>query len=203
MPLAAAGHTVVGLDKDLSMLAFLRQHLPARSKDLQLFQGDLTAFHLGRPFPLILLPCNTYSTLTALERRSALDRVRQHLQAGGIFAASLANPALLRRLPRRSESEFEESFLHPLDGEPVQVSSGWERTKEHFVLTWHYDHLLPNGKVDRTSSRVRHYLEDVNTYLDEFNRAKLAIFRLLGDFDSSPYQASAPNLIFLLRKTNS
>ena len=191
---------MVGLDKDPSMLAFTRQHLPVKAKAIQLIQGDLTAFHFGQSFPLILLPCNTYSTLTAAERRSTLERVSEHLPCGGIFAASLTNPVLLRRLPRSSDPEFEESFFHPVDGEPVQVSSGWKRTKEQFILTWHYDHLLPDGRVERISASVRHYLEKLNTYLDEFRWAKLDIFRLLGDFDRSPYQAAAPNLIFLVKK---
>ena len=182
------------------MLAFLRKNLLPNSIPIHLIQSDFTAFHLSRSFGLILLPCNTYSTLTAMERRSALSRVRAHLHRGGIFAASLANPALLQHLPHRSDPEFEESFPHPADGEPVQVSSGWVRTNKQLILTWHYDHLLSNGKVERTSATIKHYLEDVSTYLDEFRQAELEILHLLGDFNNSPLEEGAPKLIFILRK---
>src|SRR5512139_2330905 len=77
LPLVRAGHRVVGLDNDLSMLHFLRSHLDTTLQPApEVFVADLAAFRLAVRFPLIILPCNTFSTLSAEIRRVALQCVR-------------------------------------------------------------------------------------------------------------------------------
>ena len=200
LPLAEAGYRTYGLDRDAQMLSFLKDITPVGLRSqVNTFQGDLCAYHLAAQFSLILLPCNTYSTLSPIQRAQALRRVRQHLQPSGIFAASMPNPALLEILPLRSDPEIEEVFPHPQDGEPVQVSSAWKRTRQQVAFTWHYDHLLPDGKVDRTTQQVTHYITHKETITGEFNAAGLEICDLYGDFDKSPYTIQASYLILLAR----
>ncbi len=198
LSLAKAGHRAYGLDNDSGMLAVLDQNL---TSDLQssvyFFQADLTAFHLGIQFALILLPCNTFSTLRASKRLSTLALVRQHLLPGGLFAASLPNPSVTRHLPQHADPEVEETFPHPVDGEPVQVSSAWERTAHHFIIHWHYDHLLPDGRVERQSAQVHHFLTSTTTYLEELNAAGMEVTHLYGDFDTSQYTSDSPYLILV------
>jgi hypothetical protein len=157
------------------------------------------AFHLAQSFELILLPCNTLSTLPGPTRSAALGRVRQHLSPTGLFAASLPNPSLLRRLPRQADSEIEEIFPHPVDGEPVQVISAWQRSGRHFTITWHYDHLLADGRVERVTAQVNQALLGVEEYIGEFQKAGLTVEGTYGDFDRSPYAEDSPNLIILAR----
>jgi hypothetical protein len=90
--------------------------------------------------------------------------VRQHLAPGGIFAASLPNPLRLASLPARGPAEVEETFPHPRTGNPVQVSSAWQRRKDAFTLTWHYDHLLPDGQVERQTVETCHSLQPLEAY---------------------------------------
>jgi SAM-dependent methyltransferase len=198
IPLAGAGHRVYGLDNDPGMLALLREGLaPDLHPAVTFWIGDLCAFHLGLDFALILLPCNTYSTLSDGQRQAALACVRRQLKPGGIFAVSLPNPARLRRLPRRGESEVEEIFAHPLDGEPVQVSSEWERDDPYFRLRWHYDHLLPDGQVERMTAEVRHALVPLQTHIQEFEAAGLHTSQVLGEFDGRAYSPASDNLIII------
>ena len=124
----------------------------------------------------------------------------RHLQPGGLFATSLPNPAVLVALPERSDPEMEDVFPHPLDGEPVQVSSAWERTPDDFVVHWFYDHLLPNGVVDRLDVQTCHVLTSTKTYLEELGAAGLAINSIYGDFDGSPYTPDSPFLLIVTRK---
>jgi SAM-dependent methyltransferase len=195
-----AGIQVVGLENDPAMLALLagqEGQLSASERGrLRLVQGDMAAFELSERFALILLPCNTYSMLEAERRRATLACVRRHLLPGGLFAASLPNPALLLRLPRRADSELEDSFPHPMGGEPVQVSSGWERSAAHLTVYWHYDHLLPDGRVERISTQAVHELAPAEAYLSELEAAGLQLRELYGDFDRSPYKPDSPSLIF-------
>jgi SAM-dependent methyltransferase len=198
IPLAQSGQVVVGLDNDPGMLALLQANLPpALQQNVRVFRADFTRFRLACSFGLILMPCNTYSTLSPEERRLTLIRVREHLSRGGEFAVSLPNPDWLRSLPARSAAEVEEVFAHPLDDEPVQVSSAWRRTRQEFVLVWHYDHLKPDGTVERLTVQRKHHLAPVADYLAEFRAAGFAQLQSFGDFDRSVFSADSPELILL------
>ncbi len=198
LPLAGQGHRVVGLERDPAMLAVLEEQITPRMRlrsRVRIVQGDMAAFDLGERFNLILLPCNTYSTLESNQRRDMLECVRRHLLPGGLFALSLPNPALLRRLPPRLESEVEDIFPHPLDGEPVQVSSGWERTAGRLTIHWHYDHLLPDGRVERLSTQTVHILDTIEAIFAELESAGLQPADQYGDFDRTLYTPDSPYLI--------
>jgi SAM-dependent methyltransferase len=196
IPLALDGKKVIGLDNDFNMLRVLRKILlnyPLAWAEV--VQADFSSFHLSRQFGLILLPCNTYSTLTEEVRQAVLRCVFDHLRPGGAFVTSLPNPRLLKHLPRSAGSEVEETFAHPLDGEPVQVSSGWVQSRDRFTVHWHYDHLFPNGKVERLSTQVTHYLTPVEQHRQEFKSAGFSNPICLGDYDGSEFSPTAPQLI--------
>ena len=196
--LAQAGWGCVGLDRDLGMLHYLVSNLPPALKvKPQLVAADISRFALQEQFPLILLPCNTYSTLTTQQRLDCLSRVRRHLKPGGIFAASLPNPEIWDQLPARSDAEYEEEFILPHTGNPVQVSSRWRCRKKTFTIRWIYDLLLPDGTVKRMVMEAVHYRTPVNTYLDEIHSAGLEILCMYGDYDKSPYRVDSPSLIIV------
>jgi len=189
----------MGLDRDRDMLAALQSNLPPETRPaLQLIQADFCAFRLERKFGLILLPCNTYSALDLDQRSRLLERVQMHLFPGGLFAASLPNPQQLNRLPPYVEAEVEEIFDHPLDGEPVQVSSTWEKNAQTLRIFWHYDHLLPEGRVERTSVTTTHFLVSPQRHLAEIRSAGFTTVKMLGDFDGSPFSVDSPQLILLV-----
>jgi SAM-dependent methyltransferase len=198
IPLAEAGCSCVGIDHDLAMLNFLQANLdPIQKPAPQLIQADICRFNLGIQFPLIIIPCNTLSTLDEQQRRSCLECTRRHIRKGGIFAASLPNPETLRHLPAESVSEVEDEFIHPQSGNPVQVSSSWRRAKHTFTLTWTYDHLFPDGTVERLNVDTVHHLVPAEQYLDDFRQAGFNISAVYGDYDRSPYTADSPSLIIL------
>jgi len=201
LPLARAGQHIYGLDTDAGMLAVLRIQLtPATISMIHLIQGDLTCFRFAEQFMAIIIPCNTISTLPVHALPGTLSNIYHHLQPQGLFAASLPNPELLLNLPAHSESEIEESFPHPLDGEPVQVSSAWRHDKKQFTIFWHYDHLLPNGGVQRTSVQARHSILPLNAYVNLFHEAGFSKITTYGDFIRTPYTSDSPNLILLASK---
>jgi SAM-dependent methyltransferase len=201
VPLVEAGDQAFGLDRDAGMLNFLRQHLPIELRTrIHLFQADLTAFHLAARFPLILLPCNTYSTLDVSDRAAALRCVKDHLAPGGLFVFSVPNPAILAELEGESDPELETHFHHPQSGNPVQVSSAWEYDGRGYHLRWLYDHLLPDGQVERWTVTSRHFPVSVETHLAEVEAVGLSLDVVYGDFDYSPYELGAPHLIIEVEK---
>jgi SAM-dependent methyltransferase len=198
IPLAQAGFQTIGLDKDLSMLRYTRKII-REGIDISpfLFMADICNFHLSVKFPLIILPCNTFSMLTEIERRACLGCVCRHLGKGGIFAVSLPNPKLLSHFPGRSDAELEEEFIHPISGNPVQVSSSWYRTEKSFDVTWFYDHLLPDGTVERLEVNASHHLTTYDSYMAEMREAGLIVKEIYGDFTRSAYTEKSPYLVIL------
>lgn len=194
--LAQAGKTIYGIDYDAQMLAFLDSQLFNNLRQrVHLVQADFTAFHLQKVFGLILLPCNTLSTLTASAQRKTLLCVKQHLSKDGIFVVSIPSPALLATLPDEGEPTLEETFPHPQSGEPVQVSSAWTCTAQTVTFYWYYDHLLPNGRVRRSSASTSHYRQSLREIEQIFDQASLSIVEKYGDYDQTPYNHESPYLI--------
>jgi hypothetical protein len=157
----------------------------------------MAAFHLRLKFGCILLPCNTLSTLSPLQRQQTFQCVKRHLAKNGGFIASLPNPELLRKLPASSPAEIEEILEHPKDHNPVQISSEWRRRKNQFHLTWHYDHLKQNGQVERFDIHITHSLDSLECYQEHLAANGLKLLQIFGDFDRSTYQPDSPNLILI------
>jgi SAM-dependent methyltransferase len=200
IPLIQAGFHTIGIDNDLAMLRCLRDSLTEGIPAPSIFVSDITCFNLSLKVPLIILPCNTFSTLAKNERAACLRCVKKHLSTGGLYSVSIPNPEYLSSLPVRSAAQLEDEFLHPQTGNPVQVSSSWRKTKSIFQVTWIYDHLFPDGRVERLTAVTSHHLLPAEGYLDEIRTAGLEVVEVYGDFDRSPYQQVSPYLICVARK---
>jgi SAM-dependent methyltransferase len=200
IPLVEAGCHVFGIEKDINMLLRLKHKTRANFQS-SIICADMCAFHFNSAFSLILLPCNTYTTLSDESRQQLLGSLRRHLLPGGIFAVSLPNPVLLEQLDPIGDSEVEDTYLHPITGHPLQISSAWRHSTNHFTQYWHYDHLHPDGMVERISVEINHRMLTLDQCTQEFNQASLRIMATFGDFDRSPYKKHSPHLILLV--TNS
>ena len=96
LELASAGYDVYGVDNDADTLAVLQTRLEESNlTNVDCRQADMTEFSMKLKFPLIILPCNTYSTLSARQRQATLGCIQKHLAPGGLFAASMLNPAAI------------------------------------------------------------------------------------------------------------
>jgi len=200
LPLAEVGNTLFGLDHDAEMLDYLRMQIPDLvSNRIILMRGDFRRFCLASGFPLILMPCNTYSTLSLPDRPIVLNRVRIHLAKNGVFIISMLNPNLFTQISDTSDPENESVFIHPETGNPVQVSSQWNRSGEKVLFRWHYDHLFPDGRVERNSISSTHFLQDADEILKEFENAGLNVAHTFGDFERGAFTLEAHNLIIVAK----
>ena len=201
LPLAQSGHTVYGIDNSPAMLNFLEARIPIElNSRIQLIETNMLEFEIQDSFRLVILPCNTYSTFNSQERLKLLGRVFQHLKPGGVFAVSMPNPNLLSSLQTNAEPEIETIFSHPESGAPVQVSSSWEKLEKQLKMRWHYDHLLPNGKIERLTATVLHHLASMEDYVTEMISTGFTIQDTYRNFETGPYKPDASYLIILAKK---
>lgn len=97
LPLARAGHRVVGLDASSHMLERCRARLEAEPPEVgarvELLQADMTSFDLGHRVAAIFCAFNSFHHLrTVNEQLACLERCRAHLAAGGLLVLDLFNP---------------------------------------------------------------------------------------------------------------
>ncbi len=203
IPVLQSGLAITGLDRDANMLAVLLDNSRKGQLSPSVIQADMSAFHFAQKFSLIILPCNTLSTLEDPARTAMLKLASTHLRPGGIFAAGLPNPRLLSSLPRQAKPEDEESFPHFSDGPLIRVSSSWEHDQHSFTLSWFYDLVLGNQVTERFTATTTHRLIPTNQYLDEFRAAGLIIRQKYGDFNRRPFNPRSNNLIILAQKPDS
>ena len=201
IPLTEGGHQVIGLDINFAALVYLNNSLRSTSLDqVQVFQSNIDQFHLKSKFSLIFLACNTLSTLSSVTRAHTFRRIHDHLHPDGVFAASFPNPVYLHELPDQSEVEIEETLIHPASGNPLQVSSNWQRSGTKISFYWHYDQLFPDGQVMRDTVETEHYLTSLDEYIAEMKSEKLQPIEIFGDYDHSRYDLSSPYAIIIARK---
>jgi ubiquinone/menaquinone biosynthesis C-methylase UbiE len=98
IPMAQAGHRVVGIDNDPAMLAIARRKrdfVGLSEKELELVRGDMLTLDLGRKFDWVVLLFNTFLVFTTQkEQERALLMMRRHLKAGGRVWIDVFQPNL-------------------------------------------------------------------------------------------------------------
>src|ERR1041385_1925334 len=82
IPLAQAGHRVVGIDNDPAMLrlaADKRNSVGLKESQLQLLKQDILHLNLKQKFDWIIVLFNTFLIFTTLEQQDrALQKIRRH-----------------------------------------------------------------------------------------------------------------------------
>ena len=129
LPLAASGVPVVGLERSAEMLQLARRKLKTAEAEfhqrVELVQGDMRQFSLGKRFPLIIAPYRTFQhLLNPVDQSGALACIRDHLEPGGLFVFNVFDP--LQDLAGRAWSDDGElrkdlEFEDPKTGELVEV----------------------------------------------------------------------------------
>jgi SAM-dependent methyltransferase len=99
IPMARAGAKVTGLELVPEMLDAAATKLQGEKaevrKRVELVQGDMRAFDLGRTFPLIVIPFRAFQHLIDVaDQRACLECCREHLTRQGTLVVNLFDPNL-------------------------------------------------------------------------------------------------------------
>ena len=154
LDLAARGHDVTALDSEPELLRALAAR--ARERDLRVRTevADARSFALGREFALAIAPMQVVQLLGgASGRLRMLGCVREHLRAGGRFAAALADP--FEGVPAE-DAEPPVPDVREQDGwvfssTPIAVRAEPGAT----VIDRHRQSVSPDGRLDEVVASIR------------------------------------------------
>lgn len=95
IPIAADGHSCVGLDFSPDMLAEAQRKADEHGVEVEWMQGDMRSFDLGRTFDFVFITANSLLHLHEAEALvSCFRSVRRHLAPGARFVFDVFNPSV-------------------------------------------------------------------------------------------------------------
>jgi ubiquinone/menaquinone biosynthesis C-methylase UbiE len=210
VPTANIGIEIVGLDLSSSMLSLCREKLSRESEEVrgrvQLVQGDMRDFDIGREFRLVTTPFRPFQHLIAVEDQLAcLNSIHKHLVEGGTFILDIFNPHLkwLADEEYINKTEDEPEFTMP-DGRKV-VRRGRILTRDTVNQRQEVElaHCVtyPDGYEETLTQRfwMRYFFRFEVEHL--LARAGFEVENIYSDYDKSSLGEKEPGeLIFVARK---
>jgi SAM-dependent methyltransferase len=206
IPLAEAGYDVVGIDNSPSMLDVARRELEALGDidgSLELIEGDMTAFELGRQFGMVFVAANTFQHLLTTEEQLACVRCAvKALQPRGIFSMSIRSPSTVTwdDTDGWAPMLMHWSRLDESTGETVMKFCVEQPDPARMVrqLTYIYDRVARGGEVKRSvfTTELRYSTEaEIRLLLQQCG---LRVTHVYGDYDLTPV-GIGENLVFIAR----
>lgn len=206
IPLAQAGHRVLGIDNDQKMLdlaARKRDAVGLSERQLRLRHADLLDFDLNESFDWIALLFNTFLVFTTLEDQDrVLARVRNHLKPRGRFWLDVFQPNL-ELLARDLSTDLEPAvfYVPALDRtvfKSTEVRPDPARQIQRII--YHYTWFDRDGRQHRQRSAFDLtflFPRELRLLLE---RNGLLIEHLYGNYDGTPLNADSPRIIACCRK---
>lgn len=162
IPLALAGHQVVGIDADAAMLArarhaWRRARGPIEAGRLTLLQGDLATFRSEVRFGLAFIAVNTFLLLPGdAERLAVLRMMRHHLRHGGVAAIDVSTPDTAELAEYDGRLKLEWLRVDPETGDEVtkSISARYDAEDETVTITQLFESSPRHGGPLRRVSQT-------------------------------------------------
>lgn len=194
LPLAEAGHDVVGFDMSPAMLDVaavkLARH-PALASRVRLSQGDMTAFDLRQKFALIIVSARSFQHIVTPEgQRAALRCMRRHLDAGGHLILDLFDANFELLFAKADAGPTPREARHPRSGQMVRrtvVGRHTDPLQQTVQEILRFEELDPAGNViaqEETSWSLRWSARQEIAYLLEL--CSFETVNQFSDFNGSP-----------------
>jgi ubiquinone/menaquinone biosynthesis C-methylase UbiE len=206
IPLAKAGHRVVGVDyaQDMLDIARLKRDRTGISpRDLALVRGDVRQKRLGRKFDWVVLLFNTMLAFVTLEDQDALlQNVARHLKPRGRFWLDIFQPNLSLLARAKSQNLDPVIFYVPELNRTVFRGTTVERDPAQQIqkVTFHYRWFDDRG------GEHHHRVAFALTFMFPrelrilLERNGLEIEKMYGDYDGSKLNSNSPRMIALCRR---
>lgn len=202
IPLASAGHAVVGIEKSSQMIALARKNLQQlpHNGQVALVQGEMAAFRIERKFDLILFSHNTLNEFPVDEMKVALALAAEHLSPGGKVLLDLINPSGITLFIEDDVESFERSFVDPLSGQRIIQSSEVEIDLNQGLIHVRWLFRLVNGgePAEILFTHETNYHMIYPHELELLLRAcGLQMESLYGGYDQEPYGEDSDRLLVM------
>jgi len=191
IPLARAGHEVVGIDLSPAMIACAKRKsngLP----NIEFCVGDMTSFALGRKFEFVFLGFNSICHLVSFESmRGMLASVYAHLTPNGVFVTDcfIPDPRYFMRENDKRFPVFNEKGLH------VEETNTYDPLAQINHIKWYYEYQ--NEKWAEDFDMREYYPQELQNYM------KLSGFDIVaryGDHDLNALDSESPLQIYVSKK---
>jgi SAM-dependent methyltransferase len=199
MLFAEAGREIIGIDLSHEMIEIAKAKLEKMPDDVQsratLQFGDITNFHLGRKFPLIIIPSSFKFLLTKEDQLACLKCAQAHLTHNGVFILDL--------YPGEAyQADGTQTTTQEIDGKIVTYTETHSNDLNSGLRTWKflYEVKLPDGKIEYTESSATTALITPQEAEALLELAGLQIIEDYGGWDFSPYTHSSWRRILFLKK---
>jgi SAM-dependent methyltransferase len=208
VPLALAGHVVLGIDNDDAMLERGRRYWDevrgeVDASRLTLEAGDLFDFRTDVRFGLALIAVNTFLIAEDDQARlGILTTMRESLRPGGIAAVEVVTPdaAELDRFDGRRQHEW--LRVDPETGEQVSksISAVYDEADGSVLLTQLYEWTAPNGgQLSRITHQDHIHLVSAERLGELAREAGFTAVDLRGDHLSTPHGPTSHRVILVAR----
>jgi SAM-dependent methyltransferase len=201
IPIAQAGHRVVGVDYAQDMLDIAkrkRDSVGLSDKQLQLLRRDALNLNLNRKFDWVCIFFNTilgFPTLEELDK--VLIGVRRHLKPAGRFFLDVFHPDH-EKLSRKAEKGLESDvFYVPELARTVHRESSIVRdmSQQSMRITFRYKWFDEFGRAKRRNVRFEATCIFPRELQLLIERNGMRIERLWGNYDGSAFNEKSPRMI--------
>lgn len=185
LALAAAGHTVIGLEPSDAMRSIAQQKIAAAglADRATLVAGDMRRFTIDRHFGLVIAPLNTFlHNLTLDDQLATLISIQKHLRPGGLLVLDCFNPDPAHAADDR-RLLLQRTVIDPDTQQPATLwlarSTDWGQQLQEIVYV--ADRLEAQGRVQRAT---------LITHFRFIFRHEMALLLKLGGFDLKDHYGS-------------
>lgn len=205
IPIAQAGHRVVGIDYDQHMLdraIFKRDSVGLTSKELRLVKQNALKLDLPERFDWATIFFNTFLNFTTLEQQDAVLRgVHRHLRPRGRLWIDIFQPNLEILSKPESKGYDASMFYVPALDRTVQRSTDIVRdpSKQVQNITFHYRWFDGDGVEKHETSEFDLTFMFPRELKMLLERNGFALERIYGDYDGSTINADSPRMIAMAR----
>lgn len=205
LPLARQGYQISGLDISPSMLDTARAKVDAEGLGdrVTFVEQDMRELELGGRFNLAFAAINSFMhLLTTDEQLATLDRIRHHLNPGGLLLLDLFNPDLTRLLDLRGQLSLAKTMTDPDTGHRLMRfhSDKADLGQQTISVTFIVDEIDSAGHIQRTlfPFTIRYLFRFELELL--LRHAGFEIEAIYGSYDLEEYTGDSPKMIAVARR---
>ncbi len=207
VPLARAGHDVIGIDDSPEMLARAEVRISTLPPDvrerIRFIRADVTALDLSAQnrFGLIYFGNNTFMHLDEAGAGAALKRLRPLLGPGGRLIIDVMNPVILSMAADDPDFVLEDTLVDAASGETIRQFTAYESIPGEQIVDVSWVYESEGGSTSSedapTKARLRYHYLYPHQYDLLFSLTGFRLTALLGDYDGSPFDEESDRLILL------